>query len=414
MSGSAPAVALGPEARALLEELLGGEREAIIAAGVDWITAASPDLQGRRPQAETEMLVTREFDAYRDLLGGDTAARDAFIDFTTSYRASSEFRISTLLRGFLCFRRGVEALLRERAIDPALHLEIDAALDELYYDTAFRMVDVYAEKLQVVLQRTQEQLRSREKMAALGGLVAGVAHEISTPLGVAVTSSSLVQRRLEELQARFVAGELRRSDLANYFHESGQAADMTLHNLTRSAELIASFKQVAVDQTHSVKRRVEIAAYLREVLASLTPMIRRSEHRVVVDLEGPIDAMLHAGAVSQILTNLLQNAMTHAFEPGTTGTIRVELRRAPGQGDAFELRVADDGRGMSAEERARLFEPFYTTRRGAGGSGLGMHIVHNLVCDLLGGAITVDSRVGEGTTITVRAPIERPQSVAEM
>ncbi|MEZ4450152.1 MAG: HAMP domain-containing sensor histidine kinase [Nannocystaceae bacterium] len=409
---SASSVGLGPAARALLEALLAEERAAIIDAGVDWITRASPDLQGRRPREETVMLLEREFTAYADLiLRDDPGARDAFIEFTTTYRASAEFRISTLLRGFLCFRHGVAVLLRRRGDPPELHLEILEAVDQLYFDATFRMADVYAEKLLAVLQRTQEQMRAREKMAALGGLVAGMAHEISTPIGVAVTSSSLVQRRLETLQETFVRGELRRSTLATFFHEAGQASDINVQNLLRAAELIDSFKQVAVDQTHSVKRRVELGAYLREVLASLTPMLRRCPHRVDVTIGGPIDTMIHAGAISQIVTNLVQNAILHAFEPASVGVIQIELRE--GAGATYELRVADNGRGMGADESARLFEPFFTTKRGAGGSGLGMHIVHNLVHDLLGGTITVESQPGVGTSILIRGPVERPLLVSE-
>ncbi len=395
---------LAPELRAFLERLLADRREAILDAGTDWIVGASTDLRGRRPRAETRALVVQEFDAYRDLLlDADPARRDAFIDFVTTYRASFEFKISTLLRGFLGFRRGVEVVLAADGVPPARALAVHAVLDRLYEDTAFLMADVYVDKLQAILRQTQQELMHREKMAALGGLVAGVAHEINTPMGIAVTAASLLGARVDDLARAFAAGELRRSALAAFIADARQAADLGLTNLHRAAELVQSFKQVAVDQSHDERRRVRLGIYLQEILTSLAPLYKRSEHRVELLVDDPIDAEVHAGAIAQIVGNLVQNALTHAFTPERPGRLTIRLRR---HGDTHaELLVADDGRGMSDDERARVFEPFFTTRRGQGGSGLGMHIVHNLVTELLRGAVAVESRPGAGTIVTVRFPL---------
>ena len=399
-----PGSTLTPAALDRLRELLDRRRAAIVDAGTDWITAQSLDLQGRRPRAETRMLVDREFDAYRALLiDGDPAIRDAFVEFTTTLRATSEFRISTLLRGFLCFRRGVEAILESEALGAEARLEIIRALDEAYFDTAFVMADVYAAKLLEVLQRTQEQLMQREKLAALGGLVAGVAHEINTPMGVAVTAASLLRDRLRGLAADFEGGQLRKRALGDFLRDADEAAALTLGNLERASELVASFKQVAVDQSHASRRRLRLGPYIRETLASLTPLYKRTPHRLALALDDAIEAELDPGAISQILTNLIQNALSHAFDDAQAGTITITLARVGDQRAA--LTVADDGRGLSPEERRRIFEPFFTTRRGSGGSGLGMHIVHNLVSEALGGVIRVDSAPGEGTAVRIEIPL---------
>lgn len=394
---------LDPATRERFEAVLAAQREAIIDAGTDWIIASSEDLRGRRPRGETRALVAREFDIYCELLSsGDTRARDEFIEHTTALRASSKFRISTLLSGFLCFKQGVEQVLRERGeLEPAQHLALVRLLDQLYYETAFHMADVYSHKLLTVIRETQDQLMQREKLAALGGLVAGIAHEINTPMGVALTGASLVQDRLTALEQAYASGELRKSHLVEFMTDARSGLDVTLTNLTRASDLITSFKQVAVDQTHSTPRRVHLASYLRDVMASLTPMHRRSGHRIELELDESLELDTHPGALSQIVTNLLQNALVHAYDEGVIGRIVLGLRAVAG---AIELSLTDEGRGMSADQQRRVFEPFYTTRRGTGGSGLGMHVVHNLVTQRLDGTVRIESAPGRGTRVVVRLP----------
>ncbi len=394
--------AISPAVRELLAELMRDHADAIIDVCTDWVIAHAKDLRGARPRGETRALAERNLAAHHDLIMlGDGRAMEEFIEHTTSYRAPSQFHVSTLLRGFLGFKRGVEAVMEGMDIDPWLRLDTHRTLERLYHELAFRLADLYAEKLLGVIRQTQEQLVQREKLAALGGLVAGVAHEINTPMGVAVTAASLVRDRITTLEDAYARNELRRSSLTEFFASARPAVDITLSNLRRASELIVSFRQVSVEQSNTIARRIRLSTYLRDVLSSLTPLYRRSGHSLSVEFDDSIVVTTHAGALSQIVTNLLQNALTHAFEPGRAGTISLGLRR---EGEEIELTVADDGRGMSDEERGRIFEPFFTTRRGAGGSGLGMHIVHNLVTELLGGTIVVDSTLGEGTRVIVRFP----------
>lgn len=401
--------ALRPEVRSFLEEFLTTHREEIIDRGTDWIIDSAVDLRGRRPRSETRLLVEQEFGAYRDdLLLGDPSKRDAFIEFVTSFRAAAEFKISTLLRGFLGFKRGIEEVLRSQSIEPTLVIEIRSILDKLYADTAFLMADVYASKLLAVLRTTQQELMHKEKMAALGGLVAGVAHEINTPMGIAVTAGSLLHDRVRDLDQSFQKGEMKRSTLISFLSDARQAAELTLTNLQRAADLVHSFKQVAVDQSHGLRRRVRFGHYLSEVLMSLAPLYKRTHHTVNLHVAEEIEGDVHAGAIAQILGNLIQNAITHAFVEDKPGQIDLTLRRL--SSTDLELVISDNGRGMTTEERARIFEPFFTTRRGQGGSGLGMHIVHNLVTELLKGTISVQSHPGVGTQITLRFPIGNDQN----
>jgi len=393
------------EARLLLLDLLLRERVAIVDAGTDWIIRTSPDLRGKRPRAETWMLVEREFDAYRDRLVNDSSdSQNDFIEFTTSFRATSEFKISTLLLGFLCFKRGVEEVIAVSDLGPKHCLEIIRILDELYFEAAIEMVDVYADKLLTTLKQTQHRLMQREKLAALGGLVAGVAHEINTPMGVAVTAASLLRDRVRGIERDLESGQLRKRALESFIGDANEAAELTLGNLRRAADLVTSFKNIAVDQSHAMHRRVVLGPYLREVIASLRPLYKRTPHRLDLVIDDSLVAKLDAGALSQILTNLVQNALLHAFRDEHPGLMTICLQRF---GDAeIELSFSDNGVGLSESARKRLFEPFFTTRRGSGGSGLGLHIVHNLVTEVLGGAISVSSEPSSGTTFRIRFPVQ--------
>lgn len=255
------------------------------------------------------------------------------------------------------------------------------------------------------LRTTQRDLIQAEKMAALGGLVAGVAHEINTPLGVAVTAATAFAQDTERFATAYRDGSLRRSLLEDYVASATEAMGFVLGNITRAADLVQSFKQVAVDQTTDQVRRFDLGDYLGEVLRSLQPQLRRLPHRLETDLAEGLEVDCTPGAIAQIVTNLVMNALTHAFTgTDSAGTIRVHLRAIENPADWAELSVMDDGRGIDAATLPRIFDPFFTTRRDAGGTGLGLHLVYNLVTQRLGGRIDVESRVGQGTRFIVRFP----------
>ena len=254
------------------------------------------------------------------------------------------------------------------------------------------------------LDDAQRQLVESEKMAALGGLVAGIAHEINTPVGIGVTAASHLETRNKDFDTKFKDGTMKRSDLANYLDTTQQSCELILSNLNRAAEIIGSFKQVAVDQSSEERREFKVGEYLQEVLLSLRPEIKRTKHQVTVSGDDDVVLDTYPGAFAQIITNFVMNSLTHAFEPEAEGHISIEMRR---QGPRFVFTYTDDGKGIPEEHQSKIFEPFFTTKRNQGGSGLGMHIVYNLVTQRLNGRIDIESREGEGTRFTIDMPIRQ-------
>ncbi len=255
------------------------------------------------------------------------------------------------------------------------------------------------------LRRAQGDLVRAEKLASLGALVAGVAHELNTPIGNAVMVASTLADHQREFEAG-IAGGLRRSALETYLAGTREALQVLERNLQRAAELVGSFKQLAVDQSSYQRRRFALAEVVQEVLLALSPMLRRSPVQLRDQVPGALVLDSYPGPLGQVLVNLITNALVHAFEPGADGTITVS---AEALSEArLCLRVADDGRGIPEAELGRIFDPFYTTRLGQGGSGLGLHIVYNLVSGLLGGRVEVRSRLGAGTEFVIELPLTAP------
>ncbi len=253
------------------------------------------------------------------------------------------------------------------------------------------------------LTLAQRQLLESEKMAALGGLVAGVAHEINTPLGVAVTAASHLQEEAARMLQQAQSNKLDQAVLDRFQHIATESTQIILRNLQRADRLIKSFKLVAVDQTTAEQRTIELGAYLNEILISLGPTLKKKPHRVRVDCPQPISLCTYPGALYQIVSNLILNTLTHAFTDEHAGEIVIFAQRS---GKLVELQYRDNGKGMTDPVRSRIFEPFFTTRRDLGGSGLGMHIVYNLVTQLLRGSIRVESKPGAGTTFEIFLPAD--------
>lgn len=260
------------------------------------------------------------------------------------------------------------------------------------------------------LQQTQATLIQAEKLAALGGLVAGVAHEINTPLGITLTGASVLAEKTRRFAAQLQAGQLKKSDVEGYLQVAGESVELILANANRAAHLVHSFKEVAVDQTSEARREYDLARYLDEVVESLRPTYKRLPVKVHTRCAPGIEMDGYPGALAQVVTNLLVNALTHAFPDGAAGQI---LLSAEAEGGEVLLRFEDDGRGIAAEHLAHIFEPFFTTKRGVGGSGLGLHVVYNIVTQRLGGQIQVSSTLGGGTRFTLRMPAIAPQAVEE-
>nr|WP_295776927.1 ATP-binding protein [Rhodoferax sp.] len=252
----------------------------------------------------------------------------------------------------------------------------------------------------------QTELVRSEKLAALGSLVAGVAHELNTPIGNSVTVGSTLQHQVADLAMAFEKGELRRSTLQTFTENAIHGTDILMRALSRASELIGSFKRVAVDQSSDQRRRFDLQTTLREVCLTLEPMYKSTPFDLTLALPDRIEMDSFPGALGQLITNFVSNAMQHGFEGRARGQMHV---RAEASGaDHMVLQFSDDGIGMSEDTRNRVFDPFFTTKLGQGGSGLGMNIVYNIVHEVLGGSIEIASSPDAGTLITVRIPVRAP------
>ena len=316
-------------------------------------------------------------------------------DYSLRALPAGEDEIGALIQGFNNMLARVE--LRDGELREA-HSAVQGQVQER--DQANAELHKALERL----RSTQDQLVQSEKMASLGGLVAGVAHEINTPIGVAFTAASTLQSRSQDLSTAYAEGTMRRSTLDRYVQQAVEIGDMIVKNLSRAAELIQSFKQVAVDQTSGERRQFVLQGYIEETLQSLRPKLKKLPYSVEVHCDSELRLNAYPGAVSQILTNLILNSVIHGFEGRDSGHIRIE---GSAEGDGVRLRYQDDGVGMSREARQRIFDPFFTTKRGQGGSGLGMHIVYNLVTRTLGGRITMPE-TSQGVVFDIHIPQEAP------
>lgn len=257
------------------------------------------------------------------------------------------------------------------------------------------------------LNMAKDQLVQSEKLAALGALVAGVAHELNTPIGNGLTVASSLEYRVQEFD-RLMASGLKRSDLQSFIDDTRQAADILSRNLMRAGALVASFKQVAVDQTSSQRRRFSLSSVASEILITLNPAIRKSACTVSMDMQNDLRMDSYPGPLGQVLANLINNAIVHGFDGGKIpGTITL-VARAEGVSQVV-VQVRDAGRGIQKADLHRVFEPFFTTRLGQGGSGLGLHIAHSIVTGVLGGSIDVSSEAGSGATFTLTLPLCAPE-----
>ena len=262
-----------------------------------------------------------------------------------------------------------------------------------------------AEKALEDLREAQQNLIAAEKLAALGGLVAGVAHEVNNPIGISLTVASSCARRCDDFAKEVGLGPLRRSRLEDFLETGRDAANQLVANLQRAGELVQSFKQVAVDRSHADRRQFDLRESTDHIIASLRPVLKKSQLALTVDMPAGIMMDSYPGAYGQVLTNLFLNSVIHAFPNGRIGTITVEARQVR---DDIDIFVSDDGIGMSEEVQRRALDPFFTTRRNEGGTGLGLHIIFNLVTQQLGGRLTFESRLGWGTRFRITIPCVAP------
>ncbi|MDP3653148.1 MAG: PAS domain-containing sensor histidine kinase [Rhodoferax sp.] len=283
--------------------------------------------------------------------------------------------------------------------------------------TAHRLYELDLERrnaelasLNAALSEAQKQLVRSEKMAALGSLVAGIAHELNTPIGIGVTAASTLHEQTQELLKEMEHEGLRRSVLNRYLFGVAEGTHLLLHALTSASNLVLSFKQVAVDQASSQRRCFDLRHALEDIVAMLGPLYKKMPFTLSLDLANGIVLDSYPGPLGQVVNNLISNALMHAFGGRCSGNMHLSTALLDAQ--HVEIRFSDDGVGIPEKNLARVFDPFFTTRLGQGGSGLGLHIAYNIVTDILGGNIDLQSEMDCGTTVIMKLPLIAPLCAA--
>jgi signal transduction histidine kinase len=286
--------------------------------------------------------------------------------------------------------------------------EFNATLEQRIDERTVALQHALADLGKVIenLEQAQDELIRSEKLASLGAMVAGVAHELNTPIGNGLMVASHLVECNKNLSEAMKSG-LKRSALDEFLAGSQSAGDLLVRNLTKAAELVASFKQVAVDQTSSQRRHFDLAEMVEEVVTTLGPTIRKTPYAVNTRIAKGIVLDSYPGPLGQVLTNLINNAILHGFDGCASGQISIEAD-APGDAERVVLKITDNGRGIAPDVLPRIFDPFFTTKLGQGGSGLGLNIAHNMVSGILDGRISADSVQGKGTCFTLALALTAP------
>ena len=281
--------------------------------------------------------------------------------------------------------------------------ELNQNLEEKVVSRTQALRDSNQELLDALEQvhQYQSQVIQSEKMASLGQMVAGVAHEVNTPIGLGVTASTMLSDKIDEINQALADQTLSAKKLQRFLEESKENTDIIYRNLSRAADLISSFKQVAVDQTADNIRKIEVASFLREVILSLQPTLKKANHDIVVNCDETLCIKTKPGPINQIIINLIMNSLIHGFKDIDSGRIVINVEFSNSK---CKINYYDNGHGIEEKIKQKIFDPFVTTRRGEGGSGLGLHLVYNLVTQALNGNIEVESELGHGAEFIIEFP----------
>lgn len=368
------------------------------------------EMIGRTPKEVQTWADFTDRQAYLDLL-----MRQQYVDhYEVRFRHKDGHIFPCLLSSRLVESEGERMILfspievsRQREIENEIR-ELNIQLEQRVRQRTINLEEANQELGEALasLKNMQGELLRSEKMAALGSLVAGVAHELNTPIGNSVTVASTLQENADFMLGEIRSGKPRRALLDQSMEASAKGAEILVRNLQRAAELVSSFKQVAVDQSSNHRRRFDLRQVLEEMVTTLEPMYKKTPYTLEMDLAPDIVLESYPGPLGQIITNFVTNALAHAFEGRDHGTMMLSTRVL--DSGLAEITFSDDGIGIEQEHIARVFDPFFTTKLGQGGSGLGMHIVYNLVTGVLGGKISLDSQPGLGAKLTMILPMVAP------
>jgi len=311
--------------------------------------------------------------------------------------------LDILVRNINILLNRAETQLTKLSEDKQLSFQQNQDLEDKINSRTQALKDSNNELLSTLekLHQFQGQLVESEKMASLGDMVAGVAHEVNTPIGLGVTASTLLSDRLLEIKHAFDNKTLKSSHLKKFLIEGEENTAIIYRNLKRAAELITSFKKVAVDQTSEEACTFDIKDLLDEVLLTLAPQMKPLPYIINIDCQSELSITSKPGPINQIIINLILNSITHGFDERDHGVITIQVSIAS---DMLTIDYQDDGRGIEPSIMNKIFEPFTTTKRGSGGSGLGLHLVYNLVTQALGGKISFSSEIETGVHFKISIP----------
>ena len=286
-----------------------------------------------------------------------------------------------------------------------IYNSFNQVIDEFNYNWKnlnLELSDLKSEFEQV--KKNQEDVIETEKMASLGRLVAGVSHEINTPLGIAVTGMTHLQTQKVKTEELLKAGKISAKDLKLFLHDADKSIELVLNQVYLAADLIKNFKQIAVDQTSPVTREIILSDYIEKVISTVQPLFKRSPYKLVVSKVVPVSIVTCPGALSQVITILVQNALKHAFEDRNVGFVYIEIETTDKK---VLIVVKDDGTGIPVSHRKKIFEPFYTTKRGKGGSGLGLSLAYNICKEVLLGKLFFRANDQGGSDFVIQIPKDR-------
>lgn len=325
-------------------------------------------------------------------------SKESFSDIAEDFAPLSLIYVPLIIKDRLLGLISMQS--RQRNAFERMHVDMLTTL-AAYTAVAFDNADTYQQ-----LSTAQQLLMSKEKLAALGALVAGIAHEINTPLGNCLLTATTLRENSQKFIHQFQEGSLKRSSFQHFTAGLSEANEMIMRNLMNASELISSFKQVSVDQTSQQRRPFNLLKTSQEIVRTMQSRIHKDGHQLLIEIPESIEIDGYPGPYGQVITNFINNALLHGFENRQAGLM--QLRAEHSGATHIKIHFSDNGNGIRAEHLRRVFDPFFTTKLGHGGSGLGMNIVHNIVTDLLGGSIAVESTVDVGTKISLLLPIRAP------
>jgi signal transduction histidine kinase len=345
---------------------------------------------------------------WRDVVHPDDLAyvdKDSFVDGQIYYKI--EYRVITKAGDVKwVFERGgrIQNSQGDIFMDGVIFDITDQKRAEEEIQTLNEVLELRVEERTKALKDAMSQLVEQEKMASLGGIVSGVAHEINTPLGIGVTVTSYLKKLNHELEQQYASGALSKNKLNEFLGASTESLEILESNLARAADLVNSFKKISVNQSNEEMSSFKLKEYLDMILLSLKHEYKNKAYEIVIECDSEIHIYSYPGVFSQIFTNFLMNSFIHGFKGKESGNILIKAVMHAKEG-RLVISYKDDGVGIQQETLDRIFEPFFTTNRSNGGSGLGLYIVYNLIGQKLNGSINCHSILGEGTLFVIDVPL---------